>query len=136
YAGDIGPGGTYAAGYNGPDLVHFMYIDVPDLTGKNLVQSQMSTNLQAFMDVQPGSTSGIDDIQNEITGSGQSVSLEGSDQLTNAMNAAVAIQFPFSSPDYPYIPLPTWGARRAQGTIQEALGQMIQQQTKLEKAID
>jgi hypothetical protein len=33
YADDIGPGGTYPAGYDGPDLYHYMYIDVPTLAG-------------------------------------------------------------------------------------------------------
>jgi hypothetical protein len=33
YADDIGPGGTYPAGYDGPDLYHYMYIDVPQLAG-------------------------------------------------------------------------------------------------------
>lgn len=33
YVDDIGPGGTYPAGYNGPDMYHYMYIDVPLLAG-------------------------------------------------------------------------------------------------------
>lgn len=33
YDDDIGPGGTYPAGYNGPDLYHYMYIDAPALAG-------------------------------------------------------------------------------------------------------
>ena len=33
YADDIGPGGTYPSGYDGPDLYHYMYIDVPALAG-------------------------------------------------------------------------------------------------------
>jgi hypothetical protein len=33
YADDIGPGGTYPAGYDGPDLYHYMYVDVPLLAG-------------------------------------------------------------------------------------------------------
>jgi hypothetical protein len=30
YPEDIGPGGAYADGYTGPDLVHYMYVDNPD----------------------------------------------------------------------------------------------------------
>jgi hypothetical protein len=33
YVDDIGPGGTYPAGYDGPDLYHYMYVDVPLLAG-------------------------------------------------------------------------------------------------------
>lgn len=35
YADDIGPGGLYPADYNGPDLYHYMYVDVMELAGKN-----------------------------------------------------------------------------------------------------
>ena len=31
YSDDIGPGSTYPQGYDGPDLVHFMYIDMESL---------------------------------------------------------------------------------------------------------
>ncbi|MCC6233163.1 MAG: hypothetical protein IT580_11005 [Verrucomicrobiales bacterium] len=31
YTDDIGPGRTYAAGYDGPDLAHFMYVDLKEL---------------------------------------------------------------------------------------------------------
>ncbi|WP_099019480.1 hypothetical protein [Marinicella litoralis] len=33
YDDDIGPGGTYPAGYSGPDWAHYMYIDAPALAG-------------------------------------------------------------------------------------------------------
>lgn len=33
YEDDIGPGGTYPAGYSGPDMYHYMYIDAPALAG-------------------------------------------------------------------------------------------------------
>ncbi|MCX7562782.1 hypothetical protein OS176_04370 [Xanthomonadaceae bacterium XH05] len=33
YIDDIGPGGTYPDGYNGPDIYHYMYMDKPALSG-------------------------------------------------------------------------------------------------------
>ncbi len=33
YSDDIGPGGTYEEGFNGPDVYHWMYVDQSDLTG-------------------------------------------------------------------------------------------------------
>ena len=32
YPDDVGPGQTYKQGYNGPDLVHYMYVENPTLT--------------------------------------------------------------------------------------------------------
>jgi len=42
YEGDIGPGGTYKSGYNGPDLIHYLYVDLPDLTGEPLMSQQLA----------------------------------------------------------------------------------------------
>ena len=35
YADDIGPGKTYVQGYNGPDLLHYTYVDNTDLVQNN-----------------------------------------------------------------------------------------------------
>ncbi|NBD96079.1 MAG: hypothetical protein GVY11_06365 [Gammaproteobacteria bacterium] len=35
YADDLGPGGVYPADYDGPDLYHYMYIDVLELAGED-----------------------------------------------------------------------------------------------------
>ena len=40
-AGDIGPGGTYAQGYNGPDIYHYMYVDLKPY-GLSALDSQLS----------------------------------------------------------------------------------------------
>lgn len=34
YPDDIGPGGLYPTGYNGPDVYHYMYVDVMELVGQ------------------------------------------------------------------------------------------------------
>ena len=34
YAGDIGAGGTFPSGYDGPDFYHYMYVGATDLTGE------------------------------------------------------------------------------------------------------
>lgn len=43
YAADIGPGGTYPAGYDGPDVYHYMYVDQSDLTGAEGAEFQTFT---------------------------------------------------------------------------------------------
>ncbi|MBI5846802.1 MAG: LamG domain-containing protein, partial [Nitrospirae bacterium] len=35
YAGDMGPTGTYPSDYDGPDLLHYMWIDKSELTGES-----------------------------------------------------------------------------------------------------
>ena len=34
YPDDIGPGGVYPTGYNGPDVYHYLYVDVMELVGQ------------------------------------------------------------------------------------------------------
>ncbi|MBL9126267.1 MAG: hypothetical protein JNL97_01410, partial [Verrucomicrobiales bacterium] len=54
YTDDIGPGKTYPAGYDGPDLVHSMYVDNVELAfGTMLVPSSNTTwrvDIQTFTD--------------------------------------------------------------------------------------
>ncbi|MGE0639851.1 MAG: hypothetical protein AB7P46_06180 [Thermoanaerobaculia bacterium] len=43
YDADIGPGGTYPSGYDGPDVYHYMYVDQGDLTGAPGAEQQVFT---------------------------------------------------------------------------------------------
>ena len=47
YSDDIGPGGTYAQGYEGPDLIHYMWMDLSKfgLTSSDLVDTRTYTNV-------------------------------------------------------------------------------------------
>ena len=52
YADDVGPGKTWKQGYTGPDLVHYMYADMPQLTFPGLGTSP--TSARSFkIDTQP-----------------------------------------------------------------------------------
>lgn len=44
YEDDIGPGGTYPTGYDGPDMFHYMYIDSPALAGTDFDFTCTQTN--------------------------------------------------------------------------------------------
>src|SRR5262249_5327200 len=35
YGGDLGPGGAFPSGYQGPDLTHWMYVNTLDVTPEN-----------------------------------------------------------------------------------------------------
>ena len=38
YPDDIGPGRTYSTGYQGPDLIHYLYVDTPELIIPGLIE--------------------------------------------------------------------------------------------------
>ncbi len=46
YPDDIGPGGTFAQGYAGPDLIHFAYTDMPQLTFPGLLTNTQPQTFQ------------------------------------------------------------------------------------------
>lgn len=48
YTDDIGPGGSYPAGYEGPDIYHYDYVDVSDLLPNG--GGQVSTRKVTFLD--------------------------------------------------------------------------------------
>ncbi|WP_320040204.1 VCBS repeat-containing protein [uncultured Desulfobacter sp.] len=109
YEGDIGPSGFYPAGYDGPDWVHFMYMDLPDLTGElkdqKIKEYKASWDFNVWRyDPDLGITGGeVKDVSYQISENGVW----------------------FSKPD-------NWGERRAPGEIQMALSDLIQAQIAFE----
>ena len=51
YPDDIGPGRTYVTGYAGPDLLHYMYVDLPELPG-GVGQAQTTERRTYELDIQ------------------------------------------------------------------------------------
>ena len=102
YADDIGPGMTYPQGYAGPDLVHYNYMDLPDLVG--LEPEEILTVEHTIFDY------GYDADDQEITS-----------------NNSRAVTFHVDSGTGLMIKPPEWtGERRAAGRLQEALGNVLQ----------
>ena len=131
YEGDIGPGGSYAAGYDGPDWIHFMYMDLPDLTGEPLYKDEIGTEKVVYT-----ATFSFDDenFDRLLTFPQKMVH-----QKIDGQGKLVDITYHIE-PDSPWLEPPAgWGNRRAPGEIQMALADLIkthasykQGQTELE----
>src|SRR5215471_7518399 len=52
YPDDMGPGKTYPQNYNGPDLLHYTYVENPDTNDFNGVIPDPTTNGTYYVDVQ------------------------------------------------------------------------------------
>src|SRR5262249_13395204 len=52
YPDDMGPGKTYSQGYNGPDLVHFTYVETPDSNDFNGVLDDPTISNTFSLDTQ------------------------------------------------------------------------------------
>ena len=114
YSGDIGPSGTYPQGYDGPDLIHYMWMDLAPygLTG---VEDTKSTETYIFS---------LTPIAEHLF-SGPFGSCVGTNRFSLAFSASGLVLKPES----------VTGARRAPGEIQQAYGNYLQAYAKVKRAI-
>jgi len=163
YADDIGPGGTYPAGYNGADIYHYMYVDVPQLAGTAFdFDSDNSTGLsiddlginrvKRLTAVYSPSPNGMNFFnlkpippgQADTSGSnGQScrnAPLSEGCPLGN-LDASTPLEVEYTtieSPDFGFwfTKPPEWtGQRRAPGRVQQTLHKMVQARVSLKQAL-
>lgn len=146
YADDIGPGGTYPADYDGPDLYHYMYVDAAKLAGTGFdVDGKLPGTVQRFTAHFKPIESGI-----RFTNITEDEP-EGIEELCNDDPLAKGCtlgDLPETEMDVEYVTWrdpkgriafikpPEWtGERRAQGKIQEALNGILNARVALEKAV-
>ena len=117
YEGDIGPGGTYVQGYDGPDLVHYAWMDL-DQFGIGSVETAIATNTYELRGAD--NTSGI----------GQDIFGIGEVTHTNSFS------FALSANGLIVKPASITGKRRAQGKIQDALAEFLSAYADFNRALD
>ncbi len=137
YAGDIGAGRTYPAGYDGPDLYHYMYVNLVEFTGdpEALVTNIIGGGGSVFT---PGPQAfkayfkPIRDIGIGVVGHFFPKDLPVGVVLpaTNVLE----VQFPVAASDYSFSAPAGWGRRRAPGELQGALSDILQAETNLKRA--
>lgn len=135
YAGDIGTGKTYPVGYIGPDIYHYNYVAVTEVSGKTLQpDTTVRGFFQPFKQAYPTpavAASQPSDFQQVVR---HYFSDDVADPLTSN-NAILQIDFPiarsgtasrwsFAAPD-------AWGQRRAPGALQQAISDMVRAEAEL-----
>jgi len=125
YADDIGPTGTYASGYDGPDLYHYMYVDASELTGDEAPLPELSGEFEAFF-IPMDNGVGFD-----------LPSIEGLDSALQPQSQAIRVvryHFDLNGPGI-FAKPPSWvGQRRAPGEIQMAISDLLQNRARFEKS--
>ena len=112
--GDIGPGGTYAQGYDGPDLYHYMYIDLGPY-GLEAVDSALSTNIVFYRLERDGPVAGVAWLNYEDAGN------------------TVAVTYSITPDGIPQAPAKS-GVRRTEGSIQSAYRNFLAAYVKAKNA--
>ncbi len=128
YAGDIGAGGTYPTGYDGPDLYHYMYVNATELTGEPGVPQTSLVGLFKGLTIN-GAVTPVnsvsafpDDVPDPTV---LAVSSGGTFQVT----------YPFSSGAYGLVAPVTWNVRRAPGKLQINLSDLLRAEAKLKQSV-
>ncbi|MCC7373410.1 MAG: hypothetical protein IT581_02050 [Verrucomicrobiales bacterium] len=136
YEGQIGAGKAYPAGYSGPDLNLFMYVDVNAITPDTVPLANTDTYFDEYVsfydlvqDV-PGTLPA--DIQNHFL---DDISLEGNTAVELLGDDLVHLKLPATAGDYTFVAPPSWGQRAAPGRLQTMVGEMLQVQADLALAV-
>jgi len=163
YDDDIGPGGTYPAGYDGPDLYHYMYIDSPALAGTpfdfsctegtpdNCTGYDPSSNSVAVINEYTGTYSPIAGGVNFFDMGPAEVNAPNGDSncgdsplgsgcaLGSLTNNTLDVSYrTVESADlgFAFAKPPSWtGSRRAVGRLQEVQNEMVQARVALRQAM-
>lgn len=144
YSNHIGPGETYPAGYDGPDIYHFLEIDAPDLAGVDLDAGLEGNAVKEYTSVFQPMKNGVNfhDFSGEDP-TGQlhcEVNPLGAGcALGSTIDATLSTRnFTWRSADIGlvFIKEPgSNGTRRATGAIQDAIVDAIAAQLELQAAI-
>ncbi len=134
YVGDIGPGGTYPSGYDGPDLYHYMYVNTVELNGDTAPASQTFTafysQIQNIDHSTPGTMFDFAFGKKEFFFP-EDLATEPGDRFTNDV---LQVSYPFTPADFGFVAPSGWGQRRAPGEVQIALSEMVQAHARLQRA--
>ncbi len=120
YADDIGPGKIYPDGYDGPDIIHYNYVDKTDLTGK---KPSTTTSYKTYTATYKMPTDFL--------------ALGLSNYTVTANSLEIPISYNINTDDN-WIEKPTtWTTkRRAPGRIQQAMSGLILTKAAFDKAYD
>ncbi|MCC6233640.1 MAG: DUF3466 family protein [Verrucomicrobiales bacterium] len=125
YAGDIGPGKTYPSGYTGPDLYHYMYVPVSEITGQTVPPS---TNFTGFFKQVDVGLLGSSYFPSEEKAYFTNYTIAATDPTT------IQVDYPQSEGPWAFQAPASWGSRRAPGKIQEAVSDVLQATARLKFA--
>lgn len=135
YTDDIGPGRTYPQDYEGPDLLHYLYVDLPEYdfsSIKGAIQPK-TFNIDVYgVPVPYDNQWGDDDIKDFDSGSGSLSSFVAAMSFPKLTNIQVTLTLEG------YTPRPAdWrGRRRSPGRMQQSVSRLIAAHTRLVKDFD
>jgi hypothetical protein len=119
YPDDMGPGKTYPQGYNGPDLLHYTYVENPDTNTFNGILADPTTNNTYYLDAQSLPSAWATNMYDNFTNIIESTA---SGYMTNTSLSVPLI----IGPDGFFGKPPSWTSQRGSpGQIQAAISTLV-----------
>ncbi|MBL9135678.1 MAG: hypothetical protein JNK85_07415 [Verrucomicrobiales bacterium] len=122
HAGNMGAGKAFPAGYDGPDLTYWMYVDTLDITASNNPRETDFTDLSTTFTKLAADW-------------GAQFSSPTMDLLNPATNRLIKVEYPIAAADYGFQTPSDWGQRRAEGRLQANLRSLVLAQSSLREAV-
>jgi hypothetical protein len=160
YEGTIGSGRAYPPGYQGPDTMLYMYVNVntindstapkPPLAYLQAYTNEVTGDAAHFLNAPQGDIPGFDNSWANrynltfqyVSNSAQSLNYSDfSNTNLNPVNSFVDasmqtnLNLPIMANGYTFVAPPTWGQRSSPGELQQIISQMVQAQVDLNDAI-
>lgn len=147
YDGTIGSGKAYPAGYQGPDTMLYMYVDVNNVNDSTVPQPPAS-----YYDAYKNQITGDAKVVNGVDNSWKTtynLTFLNENQITNSINYSdfsdtnsfplvnqlQNLNLPIMASGYTYTAPSDWGSRQSPGALQDIINQMVQAQADLNTAI-
>ncbi|HVV73627.1 MAG TPA: hypothetical protein VHI52_19310, partial [Verrucomicrobiae bacterium] len=127
YPDDIGAGRTYKQGYSGPDLIHYTYVENPDVNFTGVVPDP-TTTITNYIDIQNLPVSWSSDMLTNL-------GIVPSTDPTWSTNTALAIPYVIGPNGFFDKPAEWASQRQSPGQIQQAISELIAARNKLRKAL-
>ncbi|MEQ2007852.1 MAG: hypothetical protein ABMA26_13730 [Limisphaerales bacterium] len=127
YPDDVGPGKTYVTGYGGPDLLHFVYVETPEIKFPSFSASQQQTFTVSVATPPPAQSFLASVLRFLATGVNNNPSF---------VNSTASIEFTLDSHGFFQKPEAWTGRRASPGKIQDAISRIIATRNNLASALD
>lgn len=127
YPEDIGPGRTYRTGFNGPDTIHHMYVDMAEIEFPALLEP--SADKTWIIDTQTFNSTWLD--ENGISDfsfikPAFDLPIDGTSQTTNyTADTSLYIEYTLSSHGFFQKPAEWTGKRASPGRVQQSISDII-----------
>ena len=136
YSGQIGAGKAYPAGYTGPDMNLFMYVDVNAINAQTVPEADPVTYFDEYvsfyeMIADLPASSAVDLNQHFL----DDISLGGNTAVELLGDDLIHLKLPATASDYTFVAPESWGQRSAPGQLQTMVGEMLQTQAELSLAV-